>query len=232
MRANHFRTTVVAGFALLGLAAGAAAQERQNLLTSIEVKRLVSSAELTDHTRLRDHFAALSDQYTTAARRDKNLARAPWGNPNRRSGATVGSKYTRLAEQATASAAIARELAAHHERLAAGLPSTPPKDSAGFEAGAGAPAPSVAQLRELAAGARTPADHRSLEEYFTTLAETQAKVEGRHRNMAAMYRGSGNRRTLGGDPAIHCDRQVKQAREAAAEARATAAEHRQLVQVG
>ena len=230
MRANHFRTMVLTSLALVGLAAGAAAQERQNLLTSIEVNRLVSSAKPADHARLRDHFGALANRYASEARRDENLARAPWGNPNRRSGAGVGSKYTRLAEQATASAAIARALAAHHEQLAAGLPSTPPKDSARFEAGAGAPAPSDAQLRELAAGARTPADHSSLEEYFATLATRYSKDADTHAAMAVGYRGN-PRGTLTWAVA-HCERQVKQAREAAADARAAAAEHRQFAQVG
>ena len=231
MRANFFRTTVMASVALVGLAAGAAAQERQNLLTSIEVKRLVTSAQPPDHTRLRDHFAALSDQYATEARRDKNLARAPWGNPNRRSGVSAGSKWGRLAKQATTNAAITRELAAHHERLAAGLPSTPPKDSARFEAGAGAPEPSAAQIRELAAGARTAADHRSLEEYFATLATKYSREADSHAAMAVGYRG--NPRGTFSWAAAHCEREVKQARDAAAEARAAAAEHRaQLARVG
>ena len=230
MKTIHFRTTVIAGLALLGLAAGAAAQGRENLLTSIEVKRLVATAEPGDHALLRDHFAALADKYATKARRDTVMARTLTGNPNRRSGAAPGSKFTRLAEQATKSAAIARELAAHHERLAAGLLSTPPANSARFEAGEGAPAPTENQLRELAAGARTAADHRSLEEYYLTLAANYTKRADDHVRSARMYRASGIRSIV---PAIESDRLAKDARAAAEKARAAAAEHRaQLAQIG
>jgi len=229
MRTIHLRTTVIAGLALLGLVAGAAAQERENLLTSIEVKHLVASAQPGDYARLRDHFAALADKYTTEARRDTAAARTLTGNPNRRSGAAPGSKFTRLAERATESAATTRELAAYYSQLAAGMPSMAPANSARFVAGEGAPAPTDAQLRELAAGARTPADHRSLEEYYLTLAGNHTTAAGRHQTMARSYRASGIRSL---DPAIHCDRMAKVSREAANKARAAAAEHGQLAQVG
>ena len=229
MKTIRFRTIALAGVALVGLVTGAAAQERANVLTSIEVKRLVSSAQSDDHARLRDHFTALADQYVTQARRDTDMARTLGGNPNRRFGVGTGNKYNRLAKAATESAATVRELAAHHGRLATGVPSTAPKDSARFEAGEGAPAPTTEQLREFAAGARTPADHRSLEEYYATLAETHAKAADKHVAMGRTYRASGIRSL---DPAIHCDRMVKQSREAADEARSAAAEHRQLAQIG
>jgi hypothetical protein len=51
-----------------------------------------------------------------------------------------------------------------------------------------------------------------------------------HGRMAQTYRGNPNRR--GGDPAAHCDRLVKLSRDAAAEARAAAAEHKELANVG
>ena len=229
MKATHFRTIVMAGLALVGLVAGAAAQERANLLTSIEVKRLVGSAQPDDHARLRDHFAALADQYAAQAKRDMATSRTLTGNPNRRAAASPGAKYARRAELATQSAVTVRELSAHHGRLAASLTSTAPQDSARFEAGEGAPAPTAEQLRRFAANARTPADHRSLEEYYATLAETHARAADKHAAMGRSYRASGIRSL---DPAIHCDRVAKQSREAADEARAAAAEHRQLAQIG
>ena len=229
MRTSLFRTTVIAGLALLGLVAGAAAQERQNLLTSIEVKRLVGSAQQGDYARLGDHFAALADQYAAQARRNIALSRTPTGNPNRRSGGNPGPVFARRAEIATASAAVTRELAAHYGRLAAGTPSTPPANSARFVAGEGAPAPTDAQLRELVAGARTPADHRSLEEYYVTLAAKYTDAAADHARMGLAYRTSAIRSL---DPAIHCDRVVKESRAAASEARAAAAKHGELAQVG
>jgi hypothetical protein len=86
------------------------------------------------------------------------------GNPNRQ--VAVGNRHCRrLAELDMQSAATLRELAAHHDRLAAGVRSSEPADSAAFEAGEGAPEPADAELKALAATARTPADHRALEEY-------------------------------------------------------------------
>ena len=229
MRTIHFRGTVIAGLALLGLAAGAAAQERENLLTSIDVTRLAASAQPGDYARLGDHFAALADQYAAQARRNIALSRTRTGNPNRRSGGNPGPVFARRAEIAAESAAVTRELAAHYGRLAAGMPSTPPANSARFVAGEGAPAPTYAQLRELAAGARTPADHRSLEEYYLTLANRHTQAAARHASLGGAYRAGGVRNL---DPAIHCDRMVKESREAATEARAAAAKHGQLAQVG
>jgi hypothetical protein len=43
----------------------------------------------------------------------------------------------RLTELNTRSAITVRELAAHHQRLATGEPSTPPRNGARFEDGAG-----------------------------------------------------------------------------------------------
>ena len=229
MRTIHFRGTVIAGLALLGLAAGAVAQERQNLLTSIEVTRLVASAQPGDYARLSDHFAALADQYAAQAKRNIALSRRQTGNPNRRSGGNPGPVYARRAEIATESAAVTRELAAHYERLAAGMPSRPPANAARFVAGEGAPAPTDEQLRELAVGARTPADHRSLEDYYLTLANTHTRAAATHATRGGMYRAGGVRSL---DPAIHCDRMVKESREAASKARGAAVEHEQLAHVG
>lgn len=229
MKTNHFRFIVLAGLALVGLATGAAAQEKANLLTTIEVQRLETSAQPGDYARLSDHFAALADQYAAQARRNIALSRTPTGNPNRRSGGNPGPVYARRAEIATESAATTRELAGHYGRLAAGMPSTPPANSARFVAGEGVPAPTDTQLGELAAGARTPADHRSLEEYYRTLATKYANAAEDHARLGRAYRASAIRSL---DPAIHCDRMVKVSREAANKARATAAEHGQLAHVG
>ena len=156
MKTSLFRTTVIASLAFLGLAAVVAAQERENLLTSIEVRRLVASAQPGDYARLGDHFAALADQYAAQARRNVALSRTQTGNPNRRSGGNPGAVYARRAEIAAESAATTRELAAYYGRLAAGMPTTPPANSARFVAGEGAPTPTDAQLRELAAGGGRP----------------------------------------------------------------------------
>jgi hypothetical protein len=154
------------------------------------------------------------------------MGRALTGNPNRRTGTTPNLHRVRLTALARESAVIVGELAAHHARLASGLPSNAPEGSAVFEEGGGAPAPRDEQMLELAAGARTPADHALLEEYVADLAARYDAETRRHTAMAAAYRG--NPRSSVSSAATHCDRLVRTAREAGAEARAQASEHRSL----
>jgi hypothetical protein len=221
---------VIIGSALTTLigATGAAAQEpaMAGLVTSIEVKQLIASGEPADQARLRDHFTALAAKYTVDAKRHESMGRALVGNPNRNTGTNLSAHCNRLAELATGSAAIARELAEHHDRLAAGVPSTAPTRGAALEQGAGAPVPRDKQILELAAGARTPSDHQLLEGYFTELAANYESDTKQHAAMAAGYRG--NPRPSFSSAVAHCDRLVQKTREAAAEARAQANEHRSL----
>lgn len=225
-----FSRTVLAGLALLALTTAAAAQDRSRLLTSIEVKEFVTSSRPADHARLSDHFAALADKYTSDARRYRNVAFAMTGNPNHPPAVPPGARWSRAAEQAENSASVARELSAHHGRLADGRSSQAPAGADRFEAGEGAPAPTDAQLNELAARARTPADHRSLAEYYTTLAEQKTTAAKRYAAQAATYRAQVRKGY--GDSAIHFDRLAKQSRELADSARAEATKHKQLAQVG
>lgn len=225
-----FTRTVFAGLALLALTTTAAAQDRSRLLTSIEVKELVTSSRPADHARLRDHFSALADKYTTDARRYRNVAFVMTGNPNHPPAVPPGARWSRAAEQAAESASVARELSVHHGRLADGRSSQAPSGAGRFEAGEGAPAPTEAQLNELAASARTPAQHRSLAEYYSTLADTQAGAAKRYSTLAQTYRAQV--RKGGSDPAIHFDRQAEQARSASSHARAEATKHVQLAKVG
>ena len=225
-----FTRTVFAGLALLALTTAARAQDRSRLLTSIEVKEFVTSSRPADHARLRDHFAALADKYTSDARRYRNVAVAMTGNPNHPPVVPPGARWSRAADQADESASVARELSAHHGRLADGRSSQAPAGADRFEAGKGAPAPTEAQLNELAASARTPAQHRSLVEYYTTLAEKQTTAADRYTAKAQAYRAQVRKGYV--DPAIHFDRLAKQSRESADAARAEAAKHAQLAQVG
>jgi hypothetical protein len=121
-------------------------------------------------------------------------------------------------------------MTAYHTRLAGGLAAPIPRGGAQFHGGEGAPEPTAADLHHLAMMARTPADHRSLEEYFTTLAKKHTTAAEEHVQMARAYRASV--RKGGGDPAAHCDRLAKLSREAAAEATGAAQLHRQLANVG
>ena len=124
-------------------------------------------------------------------------------------------------------AKTARELATFHDKLAAGAPATRPADPSHLEHGTGAPTVmSDAQLQQLITNARTPADHGKLVEYFTSLATKYSQDADSHAAMAVGYRG--NQRSGMISAVAHCDRLVQQARNAAAEAKALAAEHQAL----
>lgn len=125
-----FSRTFFAGVALVALATGAAAQDRTALLTSIEVKELVARAQPDDHARSRDHFGALAGRYTVDAQRHKAMAQVLTGNPNHPPAVSPGVHHMRLADAAIQSATTARELSAHHGRLAAGQTSQAPANSA------------------------------------------------------------------------------------------------------
>ena len=208
---------------------GASAQDRSALLTSIDVKRLVANDRPADHARLSDHFVALADKYTNDARRDRQIARIMTGNPNHPPAVPPGVRWTRLADSAEATAVTLRELSAHHDRLAAGRRSDAPPNSARFEAGYGAPAPTEAYVQELASNARTRADHLSLADHFTAVAETQTNNARKQAAAAQASRGAVSR-TGSGTPASHYDLMAERYRDKANEARAEAAKHRQLAQ--
>jgi len=230
MKRTHLVSLAVPLALLAGVATAAAQARPPEVLNVIELRQLVGSAEPGDHARLGAHFAGLAQQYAEEAARHTAMSKAFGGNPNRVGAVSASTHCARLARLSAESATTLRELATHHERLAAGVPSTAPANGARFEHGEGAPAPTDQELAALAARARTPADHRALAEYFQTVAARHTADAEAHSRMAQAYRGSANRR--GGDPAVHCDRLVTLSREAAAEARAAAAEHNQLANVG
>jgi hypothetical protein len=118
---------------------------------------------------------------------------------------------------------VARELAAYHANLAAGTPSAQPRDSARLQDGAGAPAPSEQELSEFLAKATASNDHKALGDYFLTLAKRYTDEADGHVGMANAYRG-----TRLAPVAVHCDRLVMLSRDAAKEARAAAAMHKEL----
>jgi hypothetical protein len=228
MRTIRISSCSIAAVACLAFGATALAQTASPVLNALEVRKLVASTEPGDNARLSAHFAALAGNYEADARRHNAMAQAFSAAPTRPVPAnTAADHYTRLAAFNRQSAETLRELAAHHERLAAGVPSTAPRGAARFHAGAGAPEPSDAELRALAAQASTPADHRFLEEYFLTAAKRYTADADQHVAMAQAYRG-----TRIAQAAAHCDRLVALARDSAKEARAAAEMHRQLAKVG
>ena len=218
-----FRPLAIGTLALLMLAGNALSQTASPILNTFEVQKLVASGEAADNAKLSAHFAALADRYADEARRHEAMARSFVGNPNRNTGAGMSVHCRRLAELNNQSAATLRELATHHQKLAGGTPSAPPRDAARFQKGAGAPQPTEQELNALAAKASTPADHRALAEYFQTLAKRYTADANAHVAIGQSYRG-----TRIAQAADHCDRIVANARESAKEATAAADMHLQF----
>ena len=227
MRTISIRTFAIGAIAVLTFAANTSAQTASPVLNSLQVQKLVASSEPVDNARLAAHFTALADRYTADAKRHTAMAQGFAGNPTRSLGTGMAAHCKRLADLSTESAATVRGLAAYHQKLAGGVASTPPRDGARFEGGAGASQPTDQELKALAAKASTPADHKNLEEYFVTLAKRYTADANEHVAMAQAYRG-----TKIAQSATHCDRLVTLSRDAAKEATAAASMHRQLANVG
>jgi len=228
MRTVHFRSLSVAAIAILTFAGSVAAQEKPSgLLNSIEVQQLVKRAEPGDNARLAAHFTALAVRYAGEATRHTSMAQSFGGNPSRNLGTGMSAHCKQLADLDTKSATELRELAAYHQKLAAGATATLPAGGARFNAGAGAPAPTEQELNAMAAKASSPAEHRALEEYFLTLAKRYTAEAAEHATTANTYRGT--KITVA---AVHCDNLVRLSRDAAKQATAAAAMHKQLAVVG
>lgn len=95
------------------------------LISSQGQNSVVDDAQLVDHLRLRDHFAALAARYAVSAQRHATM-RLAYRNPNRRPSGSGRAHCERQVRLATESADAMRTLALHHEKLAAGMPSTLP----------------------------------------------------------------------------------------------------------
>lgn len=221
-----FRPLAIGTLAILMFAGNALSQTASPILNTLEVQKLVASAEPADNARLSAHFNALADRYAAEASRHTAIAQSVGGNPNRSMGGGMAMHCRRLAELDTQSAATLRELVSHHKALAAGAASTAPAAGGRFQGGAGASEPTEAELKALAAKANTPADHRALAEYFQTVATRYTADATSHVAIAQSYRG-----TRIAQAADRCDRIVANARDSAKEASAAAEMHAQLANV-
>jgi hypothetical protein len=227
MRTIHIGSLSLAAVAVLTMVGTAAAQDKSSgVLNRLEVQQLVARAEPGDHARLSVHFAALGDRYAAEAKRHVSMSQSFGGNPNRNLGTGMSAHCKRLADLNTQSATTVRELATYHGKLGSGVPATPPRGGARFESGAGAPEPTEKELNALATKARTPSEHRALEEYFLTLAKRYTAEANEHATMAQTYRG-----TRIAQAAVHHDRLAALARDSAKEANEGAAMHKQLASV-
>jgi hypothetical protein len=234
MSTIRFLSTIGAlGLAVLMSAGRAAAQDqRDSLLNAVEVRQLVARSAPGDHGRLAAHYDALAEQFAEEAARHTSMSRSFVGNPSRTLGSGMSAHCRRLADLNTQSAVTVRELAAHHRKLAAGAVSTPPADAARYQEGARARKPTNQELVELATKASTSADHRILEEYFTTLATRYATEANDHVALAQAYRGLPRSPGGAAAAAAHCDRLATASQTAAKEATAAARMHNELAGIG
>jgi hypothetical protein len=233
MRPVHVRSLSLAAVAVLTFASSVSAQDTPSgLLSNLEVRQLVTRGDPEDHVRLSTHFAALAQRYKTEAQRHSSMLQAYTSNPKiTQMAVSMSGHCRRLAELNTQSMATLRELAAYHAKLASGTPATPPKDGARFQGGAGAPEPTERELNVLAAKASTSAEHRGLEEYFSTLARRYTLAADEHAANAVSWRGM-TRVPAAAITATHCEKLSGQLRDAAKEANAAAAMHKELAGVG
>lgn len=220
------RALAIGTLALLMLGNNALSQTASPVLNAVEVQKLIANGEPADNAQLSAHFTALSDRYAAEAKRHEAMAKSFAGNPNRNTGAGMSVHCRQLAELNNQSAATLRELATHHRKLAGGVPSTPPRAGARFQAGADARQPTDQELTAWAAKANTPADHRGLAEYFQTAARRYTADANAHATIAASYRG-----TKIAQVATIYDRVVANARESAKEATAAADMHLQFANI-
>jgi hypothetical protein len=213
----------LAALAVLTFAPVAQAQNTSSeMLNAVEVRQLAARSNPGDHSRLAAHFAALADKYTKEGLRHATMTHSD-GNPSRHPAIGKSPHCQHLSSVNRESAAVARELGAHHLNLAKGAPSTSPRDASRFESGEGARLVTVEELSTLAAEAHSAADHRALEEYFVALADSYTRQADEHVTLAQTYRG-----TRIAAAAVHQDRLAALARISATEATKAAAEHERL----
>lgn len=221
MRTIHLGTIVVG---LLALPAVHAAAQGPPVLNILEVQKLVASDAPADNARLAAHFTALADQSSAEAKRHQAMSKGFGINPVRQLGANMSPHCDRLAELNREAATTLGELAAHHTKLAAGVPSVAPPKASLYQSGKGARVPTESDLRDLAGRASTAADHRALMEYFSETAKRHTAAEREHAQMAQAYRGSSRLAWA----APHCDHMVALSRDAAKEATTAATMHKDL----
>jgi hypothetical protein len=200
--------------------AALAQEDGSTILDAVKVRQLVASPAPADQSALAAHFGALAERFDADARRHEAMAAAVPGGP-RSPNAEMRPHCQRLARLGREAAGTLRALAAHHASLAGGIPSTPPPAGRTYQAGAAARQPTDADLSALAGRASSPADHRTLEDYFRTFAARYRDQADAHVAMAALYRTTSRLAPV----AAHCDRLVTQLRAVQHEAQAAAAMH-------
>lgn len=227
MRTVHIRSLTLVAVVLVALTANVFTQDRSPaILSTVEVQRLITRAEPADHAGLNAHFAALADEYNAEAKRHTAMQQA-YGRNTKTMPAmatSMSAHCKRLAELSLASATASREVAAEHGKLAAGAKYEAPRSGPSQDAQARA-VPTDQAFIDLAASASTAADHRRLEEYFTAQATRYDREAADHAAYAKSWKSSTKVATAA-KSAAHCELIATQRADAAKEARAAAAMHK------
>lgn len=223
------RAIALAAACLLGASGVAGAQATApERLSDLEVQLLADTEIPSARLRLAAHFRALAADYDAAAARHRGVAATAPGWPLRAPGAAAAAaaRQTHRAEADTETAVALRALAAYYEGAANGRQVEFPRGGAPFAGGAGARQPTEREIRAFAAAARTPADHRSLEEYFLTRSERFTTEADAYTTAAQALRG-----TRIAQAADHCERRATAARAAARQALGRATMHGALAEL-
>jgi hypothetical protein len=207
--------------ATLALAVNIGAQDTKGVLNVVELQRLATRGSVEDNAKLADHFNALAARETAEADNHAAMAQSFGGNPNHGVNTTMAVHCKQLGDLNRQSAGTLRELAVYHEKLAIGLPATPPRDAAPYERGKGAKDPTQKELTAMAAKARTPSERGALAEYFQTLVQRYTKEASDYAAMANAFRGTKMASTV-----ADYDRLAALARDSAREAADSVEMHR------
>ena len=228
MKTNRLRLAVFLGLATLPPASALIAQTSPvPLLNEVEVRHLIERGEPADHARLSAHFTLLAERYEADAKRHEAMGQAFSGNPKLAAMASSQREHCRqLSARNLGSATTLRELAAHHRKLGAGVPSEVPNVGKPFQRGSGAPAPSDQDLTRLAAATETAADHRALEEYFTSLATGYEQDAKQSATYATTWLSRVSKDPSASRLAARWERLAQQQRASASDAQAAAALHK------
>ena len=202
----------------LAVGAGLLAQAQSKPLTAAEVNRLIATGGPTDHARLSAHFTALAERQAADVKIHTAMQQA-YANSGKPSGLGMVNHCKAMVGRAQESAGSLKELAAYHSKLAGGATA-----SSGYVLEPATGRPSDAELTRLAATAETAADHRALQNYFTSVATRDEREAADHAAYAKTWRGLTKVAAYQTQAAAH-DRTAEQLREAAKEARAAAAMH-------
>ena len=201
----------------LAFASGLLAQGKP--LTASEASQLISRGDPADHARLSGHFAALAERQAADVKVHTAMQQA-YANSGKPSGLGMVNHCKAMVGRAQESAGSLKELAASHSKLAGGATVT--SGLAVLEPATGRPAD--AELARLAATAETAADHRALQNYFTSVATRDEREAADHAAYAKTWKGLTRVPAASTQAAAH-DRTAQQLREAAKEARAAASMH-------